>query len=84
MKDKIKVGRGTRTLHSLVQCIFPTLTMTRVESLNAIKNLQEKLNVYKEYSQSWRERALSAERTIRLIQKSNDELYEKHCRERMD
>lgn len=51
-------------IRRILKWMFPSLLMTRAESLEAIKVLQSKLNEARTSSAEWRSRALSAERVI--------------------
>jgi len=45
----------------ILKRLFPSLTMTRKQSLNAIKSLQRKLNQEREETKYWKQRANKVE-----------------------
>ena len=50
--------------HRLLRWMFPSLTMTRAESIQALQALNRKLREEQEESRKWRERCCSAEQIL--------------------
>lgn len=48
-------------LHRLIRFLFPDLTMTRPESIEAIARLQYKINAYRKEINFWRSRCVGVE-----------------------
>ena len=49
------------SMRHIIRVLCPSLSLTRSESLNAIKALNEKLHEARKNAEEWRARALSAE-----------------------
>ena len=60
-----------------IRRIWPELAMTRTESIEAIKRMQDKINELHHSNKEWRDRAFAAENAIADITKhARDKAYE--------
>lgn len=65
-------------IQKVIRFLLPSLTMTRKESILAIKSLQDKLNKSREGEKEWRERCLSAELALRILPEKMSEVIDSH------